>query len=375
MINRLTNARRIVAKIGSGLVVDLASGKLRGQWLDSLVKDVARCRNRGQDVVLVSSGAIALGRSALGLPTGPLKLETYQAAAAAGQSRLAQAYAAALEKHGLAAAQILLTGDDTESRRRYLNAQNTMTTLLLLGAVPVINENDTVTTEEIRFGDNDRLAARVAQMVSADVLALLSDVDGLYTSDPAKGGGAELVPEVAAITPEIEAMAGKARTNHGSGGMVTKIAAARIAVSAGCAVVLSKGTVEAPLAKVEAGEKCTWFLPAETPRAARKNWIAGGLTTQGALILDDGAVQALNIGNSLLPAGVAAVEGAFERGDAVILKDSEGSEIGRGLCAYSLADAQRILGHKSGEFEALLGYRGRDEMVHRDDLVLAEENR
>ena len=331
MINRLTNARRIVAKIGSGLVVDLASGKLRGQWLDSLVKDVARCRNRGQDVVLVSSGAIALGRSALGLPTGPLKLETYQAAAAVGQSRLAQAYAAALEKHGFAAAQILLTGDDTESRRRYLNAQNTMTTLLLLGAVPVINENDTVTTEEIRFGDNDRLAARVAQMVSADVLALLSDVDGLYTSDPAKGGGAELVPEVAAITPEIEAMAGKARTNHGSGGMVTKIAAARIAVSAGCAVVLSKGTVEAPLAKVEAGEKCTWFLPAETPRAARKNWIAGGLTTQGALILDDGAVQALNIGNSLLPAGVAAVEGAFERGDAVILKDSEGSEIGRGL--------------------------------------------
>ena len=375
MINRLTNARRIVAKIGSGLVVDLASGKLRGQWLDSLVEDVARCRQRGQDVVLVSSGAIALGRSALGLPTGPLKLETYQAAAAAGQSRLAQAYAAALEKHGIAAAQVLLTGDDTESRRRYLNAQNTMTTLLLLGAVPVINENDTVTTEEIRFGDNDRLAARVAQMVSADVLALLSDVDGLYTSDPAKGGGAELVPEVAAITPEIEAMAGKARTNHGSGGMVTKIAAARIAVSAGCAVVLSKGTVEAPLAKVEAGEKCTWFLPAETPRAARKNWIAGGLTTQGALILDDGAVQALNNGKSLLPAGVAAVEGAFERGDAVILKDSEGSEIGRGLCAYSLADAQRILGHKSGEFEALLGYRGRDEMVHRDDLVLAEENR
>jgi len=375
MIGHLSKARRIVAKIGSGLVVDTVSGKLRSQWLDSLVKDVARCRNRGQDVVLVSSGAIALGRSALGLPPGPLKLETYQAAAAAGQSRLAYAYAEALEKHGIDAAQILLTGDDTESRRRYLNASNTMATLLQLGAVPVINENDTVTTEEIRFGDNDRLAARVAQMVSADVLALLSDVNGLYTSDPAKGDGGELVREVAAITPEIEAMAGRALTDHGSGGMVTKISAARIANSAGCAVVLSKGSVNAPLEAVENGADCTWFLPTDTPRTARKNWIAGGLTTQGALILDDGAVQALNSGKSLLPAGVAAVEGAFQRGDAVILKNAAGAEIGCGLCAYSLEDAQRILGHKSGEFEALLGYRGRDEMIHRDDLVLTEEGK
>jgi glutamate 5-kinase len=375
MNGRLGNARRIVAKIGSGLVVDTVSGKLRSQWLDSLVKDVARCRNRGQDVVLVSSGAIALGRSALGLPPGPLKLETYQAAAAAGQSRLAHAYAEALEKHGIDAAQILLTRDDTESRRRYLNASNTMATLLLLGAVPVINENDTVTTEEIRFGDNDRLAARVAQMVSADVLALLSDVDGLYTSDPAKGDGGELVREVSVITPEIEAMAGTARTDHGSGGMVTKISAARIANGAGCAVVLSKGYVEAPLEAVENGANCTWFLPTDTPRAARKNWIARGLTTQGTLILDYVAVQALHNGKSLLPAGVVAVEGAFQRGDAVIFKNPAGFEVGRGLCAYSLDDAQRILGHKSGEFEALLGYRGREEMVHRDDLVLSEERK
>lgn len=375
MTGRLAKARRIVAKIGSGLLVDGDGGGLRVQWLDALAQDIARCRDRGQEIAVVSSGAIAFGRAALGLPPGPLKLETYQAAAAAGQIRLAHAYAEALEKHGLGAAQVLLTGDDTDSRRRYLNAQNTLTALLNLGAVPVINENDTVATEEIRFGDNDRLAARVAQMVSADALALLSDVDGLYTSDPAHGDGAELVREVEAITPEIEAMAGEARTEYGSGGMVTKVAAARIAISAGCAVVIANGGGNAPLQAIESGENCTWFVPTQTPRAARKNWIAGGLSPQGALILDDGAVQALHDGKSLLPAGVAAVDGSFQRGDAVILRDGSGSEIGRGLCAYSVTDAQRILGHKSGEFEALLGYRGRDEMVHRDDLVLSEADK
>ncbi len=375
MTQRLVKARRIVAKIGSGLLVNPNGGGLRLPWLDALAQDVARCRDRGQEIVLVSSGAIAFGRASLGLPPGPLKLETYQAAAAAGQIRLAHAYAEALEKQGIVAAQVLLTGDDTESRRRYLNARNTLTALLQLGAVPVINENDTVATEEIRFGDNDRLAARVAQMVSADALALLSDVDGLYTSDPAKGGEAKLVREVETITPEIEAMAGASRTEYGSGGMVTKVAAARIAVSAGCAVVIANGTGYAPLQAIESGADCTWFLPVQTPLAARKNWIASGLPTQGALIVDDGAVRALNDGKSLLPAGVAAVQGAFQRGDAVILRDTSGSEIGRGLCAYSLSDAQRILGHKSGEFESLLGYRGRDEMVHRDDLVLSEANK
>ena len=370
MSSRLTGARRLVTKVGSGLLVDASGGGLRHGWLDALARDIARCRDRGQEVLLVSSGAIALGRAALGLAPGPLKLETQQAAAAAGQILLAHAYAEALKKHGIRSAQVLLTADDTESRRRYLNARNTLTALLGLGAVPVINENDTVATDEIRYGDNDRLAARVAQMVSADTLALLSDVDGLYTADPAAGGGGELITEVATITPEIEAMAGAARTEHGSGGMATKVAAARIAVEAGCATLIANGTKDAPLQAVEAGAPCTWFLPNQNPRTARKAWIAGGVAPQGALVLDDGAVRALNGGKSLLPVGVAAVEGQFQRGDAVVLKDAAGTEIGRGLSAYSVTDANRILGHKSGEFEALLGYRGRDEMVHRDDLVL-----
>lgn len=366
----LAEARMLVIKVGSSLLVDLDRGELRDAWLEALAADVARCRERGQEVLLVSSGAIALGRRALGLGAGRQKLEVNQATAAAGQIRLAHAYQEALAQHGISAAQVLLTGDDTESRRRYLNARSTLTTLLQLGAVPVVNENDTVATEEIRYGDNDRLAARVAQMVGADCLVLLSDVDGLYTADPAKNPDAVLVPEVREITPEIGRMAGAAGTPYGSGGMVTKIAAARIGMDAGCRTVIAAGGVESPLAALEAGARCTWFLPSANPRTARKNWIASGLKPAGTITLDEGAVAALARGNSLLPAGVTRVTGNFQRGDAVVLESPAGGEVGRGLSAYSADDARRILGHKSGEIETLLGYRGRDEMVHRDDLIL-----
>ena len=307
------------------------------------------------------------------MPKGALKLEEKQAAAAAGQIRLAHAYQEQLAKFDIAAAQVLLTGDDTESRRRYLNARTTLTTLLALRAVPVINENDTVATEEIRYGDNDRLAARVAQMVSADVLVLLSDVDGLYDSNPSSNPDAKWIPEVAEVTPAIEAMAGTTSSvDMGTGGMITKLAAAKIAMAAGCRMILSDGRGEGPLSRIEAGGRCTWFVPKANPRTARKNWIASGLKPTGGLVLDAGAVGALSRGKSLLPAGVTSVQGDFQRGDAVILLNAAGQEIGRGLSAYSAADARRIVGHKSGEIEGLLGYRGRDEMVHRDDLVVTQ---
>ncbi len=375
MSSRLQSSKRLVIKVGSALLVESA-GRLRTQWLQALADDVARCRTRGQDVVLVSSGAIALGRRILKLPQGPLPLEQKQAAAAAGQIRLSAAYQEVLGKHEISAAQVLLTGDDTESRRRYLNARNTLSTLLELGAVPVINENDTVATEEIRYGDNDRLAARVAQMVSADCLVLLSDVDGLYTADPSRNPDARWLPEVREITPEIEGYAGVSGTDMGSGGMVTKLLAARYAMAAGCQTLLTLGKPRdsdgGPLAAVEAGARGTWFVPGANPRTARKNWIASGIPPQGSLTLDAGALGALAKGKSLLPAGVAAVAGEFQRGDAVVLRDGAGREIGRGLSAYSAAEARAIAGHKSGEIEGLLGYRGRDEMVHRDDLVLNE---
>ena len=369
----LASARRLVVKIGSSLLVDGAGGTLRAAWLAALAADIARCVERGQEVVLVSSGAIALGRRALKMPAGALRLEEKQAAAAAGQIRLAHAYQEQLAKFDIAAAQVLLTGDDTESRRRYLNAKSTLTTLLSLRAVPVINENDTVATEEIRYGDNDRLAARVAQMVSADVLVLLSDVDGLYDANPATNAAAQWIPEVGEITAAIEAMAGASSSvDMGTGGMVTKLAAAKIAMAAGCRMVLADGRVAGPLGRIEAGARCTWFVPKANPRTARKNWIASGLKPSGALVLDTGAVGALGKGKSLLPAGVTDVTGDFQRGDAVILLGPSGQEIGRGLSAYSAADARRIVGHKSGEIEGLLGYRGRDEMVHRDDLVVSQ---
>ena len=369
-MNRLAKAKRLVVKIGSALLVDDATGRIRRDWLDALADDVAELRQRGRQVILVSSGAIAVGRRHLGLTQKSLKLEEKQAAAATGQIRLAHAWQETLARHDITVAQVLLTLEDTEERRRHLNARSTLSTLIGMGCVPVINENDTVATSEIRFGDNDRLAARVAAMVSADTLVLLSDIDGLYTADPRRDPAARHLPEVAQITPEIEAMAGEAPPGYSSGGMVTKLAAARIAVGAGCRMAIASGRALHPLRGLEEGATATWFLPASEPRTARKAWIAGSLKATGELTVDDGAAAALASGRSLLPAGVVAVSGRFERGDLVIVRDRAGRELARGLSAYGAADARRIAGHKSREIEALLGYRGRDEMIHRDDLVV-----
>ena len=370
MSERLTRAKRLVVKIGSSLLVDGERGELKRAWLAALAEDVATAKARGSDVVLVSSGAIALGRRRLDLAAGALKLEEAQAAASVGQIRLAQAYQEVLGRHDITAAQILLTSDDTEERRRYLNARQTLNALLAHGAVPVINENDTVATAEIRFGDNDRLAARVAAMLGADCLVLLSDIDGLYTADPRKDGAAKLLREVSAITPEIEAMGGESSSGLGKGGMATKLQAARIALDAGCHMVIADGRKLHPLDAVAEGAPCTWFLAGATPGAARKRWIAGHLKPAGSITVDAGAVQALRRGKSLLPAGVTQVEGRFERGDAVIVKGPDGEELGRGLIAYARRDAERIIGHNSRDIERLVGHRGRDEMIHRDDLVL-----
>jgi glutamate 5-kinase len=367
---RLTEAKRVVVKVGSTLLVDAEKGRLNRAWLESFVADVVQLRKRGQDVVLVSSGAIALGRRHLGLSAAKLKLEESQAAAAVGQIRLAHAYKELLEAHDITVAQILLTLGDTEQRRRYLNARGTLNTLMSLGAVPVINENDTVATAEIRYGDNDRLAARVAQMVSADCLVLLSDIDGLYTADPNEDPDAEFISRVREITPAIEAMAGGAGSDMGSGGMQTKIAAAKIAMGAGCHLCIAKGAPQNPLQRIEDGARCTWFLPSSTPMATRKQWIAGTLKPAGAIVVDDGAVRALMGGKSLLPAGVTRAMGRFDRGDTVSILGPDGAEVARGICAYSDGDAARIIGRKSADIEKVLGFRGRDEIVHRDDLVL-----
>jgi glutamate 5-kinase len=366
----LAGARRVVVKIGSVLLVEQEAGTIHRAWLNALADDVAGLVARGTEVLLVSSGAIAVGRRHLGLTKDALRLEEKQAAAATGQIRLAHAYQEALARHDITIAQVLLTLGDTEERRRHLNARNTLETLLRLRAIPVINENDTVATAEIRFGDNDRLAARVAAMINADVLVLLSDIDGLYTADPRGNSDAAFIPEVPAITPEIEAMAGKAPVGYSSGGMVTKLAAARIAVGAGCRMAIADGRIMNPLAAVDGGGRATWFLSQVEPRTARKRYILGALQPTGALVLDGGALNALKGGKSLLPAGVTKVEGNFERGDAVVVRAADGTEIGRGLIAYSAADARRIIGHKSREIEAILGYLGREELIHRDDLVL-----
>jgi glutamate 5-kinase len=369
---RLLSARRLVVKIGSALLVDEESGAIRRDWLDALGDDVAECRRRGQEVLIVTSGAIAVGRRHLGLDSGKLRLEEKQAAAATGQIQLAHAYQETLARHRITVAQILLTLDDTEERRRHLNARSTISALLRLDTVPVINENDTVATSEIRFGDNDRLAARVAAMISADALILLSDIDGLYSADPRRDPKARFIPEIREITAEIEAMAGEAPPGYSSGGMVTKLVAARVAVGAGCRMAIANGRRLNPLKAIAEGAACSWFLPAATPLSARKRWIAGALKPIGALMVDAGALKALMGGRSLLPAGVTSVEGEFERGDAVRVLSPDGREAARGLSAYSAADARRIMRHKSGEIEALLGYRGRDEMIHRDDLVLTQ---
>lgn len=367
----LATAKRVVVKIGSALLVDEESGDIRRKWLEALCDDVLALRKGGSEVVLVSSGAIAVGRRRLGLETGALRLEEKQAAAATGQIRLAHAYQEALARHGITCAQVLLTLDDTEERRRHLNARSTLQMLLKLDAVPVINENDTVATSEIRFGDNDRLAARVAAMISADTLVLLSDIDGLYTADPRKDKSAVFIPEVEELSADIEAMAGEAPAGYSSGGMVTKLAAARIAMAAGCRMLIANGRQMNPLQAVIDGAKCSWFLPQAEPKTARKRWIGGTLKPSGTITVDAGALGALKSGRSLLPAGVVKVEGRFERGDAVIVADSAGNEIARGLSAYNAKDAKAIMGHKSREIADLLGYRGRDEMIHRDDLVLS----
>jgi len=367
---KLTSARTLVVKIGSSTLVDAATGALARAWLAAFAADVARVKARGQNVVLVSSGAIALGRRTLKLNTGAVKLEEAQAAAAVGQIGLAHAWSEALAAHGLTVAQVLLTLGDTENRRRYLNARSTLKTLLALGSIPVINENDTVATAEIRFGDNDRLAARVTGMIEADCLVLLSDIDGLYASDPRRNANARFISEVKAITPEIDAMAGASGSDMGSGGMTTKIMAARIATDAGANMVIAKGAVHQPLHAIEQGAHCTWFLASASPAAARKRWIAGALKPSGQITIDAGAANALTQGKSLLPAGVVAVDGMFERGDCVAVKDQSGREVARGLIAYGSDDARKILKAKSGEIETILGYRGRSEMIHRDDMAL-----
>lgn len=365
----LEKAKRVVIKIGSALLVN-EDGTIRQNWLDALADDIATLNQAGKDVLIVSSGSIAVGRRHLGLGHGTLKLEEKQASAATGQIRLAHAYQQALARHEMTVAQILVTLADTEERRRHLNARNTVLQLLKLGAVPVINENDTVATEEIRYGDNDRLAARVATMVSADALILLSDIDGLYTGDPRKDSSAVHIPEVPEITSEIEAMAGDAPEGISTGGMVTKLAAAKIAVTGGCNMAIALGKDMHPIRNLLDGGRCTWFTPFMRPLVARKRWIAGAINPIGEIVVDAGAEKALSGGKSLLPAGVVAVKGGFDRGDAVILKAADGRRLGVGLAAYSAEDAAKILGRKSSELRSILGYDGRSEMIHRDDLAL-----
>ena len=368
----LDQSRRLVVKIGSALLVEEATGEIRRDWLTALAEDLVTLRRRGCEVLVVSSGAIAVGRHALELSTGKLKLEQQQAAAATGQVLLAHAYQAALQPHGVTISQVLLTLEDTEERRRHLNARATLATLLRLQALPVINENDTVATSEIRFGDNDRLAARVAAMINADTLVLLSDIDGLYSGDPRRDTAAEHLPLVERITPEIEAMAGEAPAGYSSGGMITKLAAARVAVDAGCRMAIASGRVMHPLRALADGARSTWFLTRVTPRAARKQWIAGTLQPAGRVSVDGGALAALRAGKSLLPAGVTGVEGRFQRGDAVLVAGPDGQEVARGLSAYDAEAARRIAGQKSRDIETLLGYRGREELIHRDDLVVTQ---
>jgi len=369
-IPKVAAARLLVIKLGSALVVDPDRAAPRTAWLAGLAADILAARARGTGVIVVSSGAIALARRALNLTQKRLRLEEKQAAAAVGQIRLAQAWTEALAGKDLIAAQLLLTLGDTEDRRRYLNARDTLRTLLGLGCVPVINENDSVATAEIRFGDNDRLAARVAEMMQADQLILFSDIDGLYTGDPKRDAAATHLPVVRTLTPEIEAMGGDPPPGYSSGGMRTKLLAARIATQAGTAMAIALGHRDHPLEALTAGARCTWFLPTDEARSARKRWIAGSLLPVGSFVVDAGAAKALAAGGSLLPAGVRQVSGGFGQGDAVLVLGPAGERLGQGLSAYDAADAVRLAGHRSDEIEAILGWRGRDELIHRDDLVL-----
>jgi len=370
---RLSDFRRIVVKVGSSLLVDAEAGRLNEDWLNSLVADLAALHAGKRDILVVSSGAIALGRTVLKLPPGRLELDESQAAAAVGQIALARTWAEALSRHGMTAGQVLVTLGDTEERRRYLNARSTIAKLLEWRALPVINENDTVATSEIRYGDNDRLAARVATMVSADLVVLLSDIDGLYDAPPNVSAAARHIPRVERITPEIEAMAGAAGSGLSRGGMQTKIEAAKIVTAAGIQMVIASGRIDHPLDAIDKGTRCTWFLTRGNPVTARKKWIAGSLEPKGVVTIDAGAVSALRRGNSLLPVGVTRIEGDFARGDAVVIRGPDGAEIGRGLCAYDAEDAQKIKGNASAAIESILGFGGRPAMIHRDDLVLGRE--
>lgn len=365
----LRAARRLVVKIGSALLVDAATGQLRSDWLRGLAEDVAAAKGRGTQVILVSSGSIALGRRVLRLPAGVLALEQSQASAAVGQIRLARAYEEVLEPHGVTTAQILVTLEDTEDRRRYLNSRATMETLLSLGVVPIVNENDTVATDEIRYGDNDRLAAQVAVTAGADMLLLLSDVDGFYTANPKEDPTARRFDVVDRITPEIEAMAGDPISGLSKGGMKTKLMAAKTAVAGGCAMAIMEGSVDRPLSALVDGANSTWFVAERDPQAARKRWI-GAMKPRGTLIIDDGAVRALGQGKSLLPAGVTAVSGRFGRGEPVAIDGPGGERLGLGLTRYTADEARAICGRHSGEIEAILGYPGRAALIHRDDMVL-----
>ncbi|WP_407157563.1 glutamate 5-kinase [Bradyrhizobium sp. STM 3557] len=367
---KLENFRRIVVKVGSSLLVDSDAGEVHASWLAALAADIAKLHGEGREVLVVSSGSIALGRSRLRLPRGPLKLEESQAAAAVGQIALARIWSEVLAAHGVSAGQILVTLQDTEERRRYLNARSTIGKLLEWGAVPVINENDTVATAEIRYGDNDRLAARVATMASADLLVLLSDIDGLYTAPPAQDPNAQLIPVVETVTADIEAMAGTAASELSRGGMRTKIEAAKIATTGGTHMLIASGKIEHPLQAIADGGRCTWFLTPANPVTARKRWIAGSLEPKGTLTIDAGAVAALRAGKSLLPAGVVGVDGQFARGDAVVVRGPDLHEIGRGLVAYDADAADRIKGRSSPDVATILGVSGRAEMIHRDDLVI-----
>ncbi len=365
----LRASRRVVVKIGSALLVAAETGRPRIDWLEGLAADVADLRARGKAVVLVSSGSIALGRDALALPAGALTLEQSQAAAAVGQIRLAQAYESVLAPHGITTAQVLLTLEDSENRRRYLNSRRTFETLLELGVVPIVNENDTVATDEIRYGDNDRLAAQVAAMAGGDVLVLLSDVDGLYTADPRVDPEARRLDWVAAVTPEIEAMAGGVGSSRSKGGMKTKLMAAQAATRAGCAMAIVEGARARPLRALEEGAACTWFAPDGDPRAARKRWILA-MKPRGRVTVDDGAIGALGRGGSLLPAGVTGVEGAFSRGDPIEIAGPDGAVVAKALAGYDAQEARIIMGHRSDRIAELLGHPGRAALVHRDDMVL-----
>ncbi len=370
---RVKEFRRVVIKVGSSLLVDRAAGAVRRAWLEALAADIADLHRAGADVLVVSSGSVALGRTVLGLPDGALKLDDSQAAAAVGQIALARIWAETLAHLSITAGQILVTFGDTEQRQRYLNARATIARLLDLRAVPVINENDTVATQEIRYGDNDRLAARVATMASADLLIVLSDVAGLYTAPPGEDPGAALIPLVPRVTAEIEAMAGGAASSHSRGGMRTKIEAAKIATTGGAHMLIADGRVAHPIARLNEGAPCTWFLTGATPVTARKKWIAGSLEPRGALHLDAGADRAIRAGASLLPAGVKRVEGDFSRGDCVLMRNPAGAEIGRGLVAYDASEATLIAGRNSQDIESLLGEPGRTTLIHRDDMVIAGE--